>query len=170
MSDAFDGIIGQPKVREFLRSCVSSDRVSHAYLFCGPAGSRQNPGRLCVCARYPLQKAIRARIVKAARLRRVVTSCVKPIPTCTTLPAGRAGLRGRSDTRRHGRYAAGPHQAKRKVYIIDRVDVFGDPPQTRFSKRSRPPSDVVLILLGRTRESVLPTIVSRCQVVPFRHI
>ena len=27
-----------------------------------------------------------------------------------------------------------------------------------------------MILLGRTRESVLPTIVSRCQVVPFRHI
>ena len=41
MSDAFDGIIGQPKVREFLRSCVSSDRVSHAYLFCGPAGSNK---------------------------------------------------------------------------------------------------------------------------------
>ena len=33
-----------------------------------------------------------------------------------------------------------------------------------------PPSDVVLILLARTRESVLPTILSRCQVVPFRTI
>ncbi|MFR5827749.1 MAG: DNA polymerase III subunit delta [Adlercreutzia equolifaciens] len=33
-----------------------------------------------------------------------------------------------------------------------------------------PADDVVMILLGRTRESVLPTIVSRCQVVPFRHI
>lgn len=29
---------------------------------------------------------------------------------------------------------------------------------------------VVFVLLGRTREGVLPTIVSRCQVVPFRHI
>lgn len=33
-----------------------------------------------------------------------------------------------------------------------------------------PPDDVTIILLGRTREAVLPTIVSRCQVVPFRHI
>ena len=29
---------------------------------------------------------------------------------------------------------------------------------------------MVFVLLGRTREGVLPTIVSRCQVVPFRHI
>ncbi|MFR1639821.1 MAG: hypothetical protein ACLSVD_12060 [Eggerthellaceae bacterium] len=27
----------------------------------------------------------------------------------------------------------------------------------------------MLILLARTRESVLPTILSRCQVVPFHH-
>ena len=32
------------------------------------------------------------------------------------------------------------------------------------------PENVVFILLGRTKDAVLPTIVSRCQVVPFRHI
>ena len=44
-------------------------------------------------------------------------------------------------------------------------------PRTRFLKTlEEPPDDVTIILLGRTREAVLPTIVSRCQVVPFRHI
>ncbi|HIT51049.1 MAG TPA: DNA polymerase III subunit delta, partial [Candidatus Aveggerthella excrementigallinarum] len=38
MSDVFDGVFGQPQVREFLRASVSGDRVSHAYLFTGPAG------------------------------------------------------------------------------------------------------------------------------------
>ena len=41
MADAFEYILGQPQVREFLRATVASGRVSHAYLFCGPAGSNK---------------------------------------------------------------------------------------------------------------------------------
>ena len=41
MADAFENILGQPQVREFLRATVASGRVSHAYLFCGPAGSNK---------------------------------------------------------------------------------------------------------------------------------
>ena len=64
-----------------------------------------------------------------------------------------------------------PIKARKKVYIVDRVDLLGTAAANAFLKTlEEPPADVVLILLGRTRESVLPTIVSRCQVVPFRHI
>ena len=64
-----------------------------------------------------------------------------------------------------------PIQAGRKVYILDRVDLLGVQAANAFLKTlEEPPADVVLILLARTRESVLPTIVSRCQVVPFRTI
>lgn len=67
--------------------------------------------------------------------------------------------------------ALAPIQAGRKIYILDRVDLLGASAANAFLKTlEEPPADVVLILLGRTRESVLPTIVSRCQVVPFRHI
>ena len=41
MADAFENILGQPQVREFLRATVAQDRVSHAYLFTGPAGSNK---------------------------------------------------------------------------------------------------------------------------------
>ena len=64
-----------------------------------------------------------------------------------------------------------PIQASRKIYILDRVDLLGSSAANAFLKTlEEPPDDVVIILLGRTRESVLPTIVSRCLVVPFRHI
>ena len=64
-----------------------------------------------------------------------------------------------------------PIQAHKKVYILDRVDLLGVQAANAFLKTlEEPPSDVVLILLARTRESVLPTILSRCQVVPFRTI
>ena len=41
MADIFDSIYGQPKVRAFLRATVSENRVSHAYLFTGQAGSNK---------------------------------------------------------------------------------------------------------------------------------
>ena len=41
MADAFENILGQPQVRDFLRSSVENGRVSHAYLFTGPAGSNK---------------------------------------------------------------------------------------------------------------------------------
>lgn len=51
------------------------------------------------------------------------------------------------------------------------MDLLGTQAANAFLKTlEEPPADVVLILLARTRESVLPTIVSRCQVVPFRTI
>lgn len=64
-----------------------------------------------------------------------------------------------------------PIQATRKIYIIDRVDLLGTQAANAFLKTlEEPPENVVFILLGRTKDAVLPTIVSRCQVVPFRHI
>lgn len=64
-----------------------------------------------------------------------------------------------------------PIRAKSKVYILDRVDLLGTQAANAFLKTlEEPVPGVVFVLLGRTREGVLPTIVSRCQVVPFRHI
>ena len=64
-----------------------------------------------------------------------------------------------------------PIRAKGKVYILDRVDLLGVSAANAFLKTLEEPVEgVTFILLGRTREAVLPTIVSRCQVVPFRHI
>ena len=41
MADVFDGILGQPRVRKFFRAVIASGRVTHAYLFTGPAGSNK---------------------------------------------------------------------------------------------------------------------------------
>ena len=62
-------------------------------------------------------------------------------------------------------------QGARKIYIVDEVDRMGTSAANAFLKTlEEPPDDVVIILLGRTASSILPTIVSRCQVVPFRTI
>ena len=52
MADAFENILGQPRVREFLRASVVADRVTQAYLFVGPAGSNKTQ------AAYALAQAL----------------------------------------------------------------------------------------------------------------
>ena len=35
----FDQVVGQEKITRTLRNAVDSDRISHAYIFCGPRGT-----------------------------------------------------------------------------------------------------------------------------------
>ena len=173
MADAFDCIVGQPQVREFLRASTANDRISHAYLFAGPAGSNKTQ------AAYAFAQAI---------------LCPKGAKGPRGGQCGQCDACGKVMRRKHPdvRYYApegangylieqmrdvvsdasmAPIQAKKKVYSIDRVDQLGTSAANAFLKTlEEPPNNVVFILLGRTCDGVLPTILSRCQVVPFRHI
>lgn len=166
MADVFDQIFGQPRVRDFLRASVAGERMTHAYLFTGPAGSNKTQSAyalaaaaLCaekgcdaceVCARVKARKHPDVRYFAPEGANGYLVEQVREIVADTVLA---------------------PIQASKKVYILDRVDLLGASAANAFLKTlEEPPDDVVLVLLGRTRESVLPTIVSRCSVVPFRHI
>ncbi|OUO88058.1 DNA polymerase III subunit delta [Gordonibacter sp. An230] len=173
MSDAFENILGQPKVREFLRATVAQDRVSHAYLFTGPAGSNKT------LAAYAFAQAVlcpkgpggpRGGECGACDACRRVMRRKHP-DVRFFAPEGAGGYLVEQIRDIVADTALAPIQAARKVYILDRVDLLGVQAANAFLKTlEEPPADVVLVLLGRTRESVLPTIVSRCQVVPFRFI
>lgn len=166
MGDPFERIFGQPRVREFLRASVANERVTHAYLFTGPAGSNKTQAAYALAQALICEHGGCGSCEACTRVMRRTHPDVRYYS-----PEGAAGyLVGQireivSDT------ALAPIQAHVKVYILDRVDLLGVSAANAFLKTlEEPPDDVVLILLGRTRESVLPTIVSRCSVVPFRHI
>ena len=166
MADPFDRILGQPKVRAFLRGAVASQRVSHAYLFTGLAGSNKT------IAAYALAQAI-----------------ICPDNGCGSCDACQRVMRRKHpDVHYLAPEGAGsylveqvrevvrdvdlvPIQANAKVYIVDRADLLGVQAANAFLKTlEEPPEGVTIILLGRTQQNVLPTILSRCQVVPFRAI
>ena len=173
MPDAFENIFGQPRVRDFLRTSVKGGRVTHAYLFVGPSGSNKTMaayalaqalmcpkgpdgprggqcGACDACGRIMRKKHPDVHYYAPAGVNGYLVEQVREIVADTVLA---------------------PIMASKKVYILDRVDLLGTSAANAFLKTlEEPPADVVLILLGRTRESVLPTILSRCQVVPFRHI
>lgn len=172
MADAFDTILGQPQVRDYLRTCLISEHITHAYLFTGPAGSNKLQAAfafaqalMCPEGASGPRGAACGRCDGCTRVKRRVHPDVRYY-----LPEGAAYLVEQireivSDV------SLAPIQAKRKVYIIDRADLMNVNAANAFLKTlEEPPEDVIFILLGRTRESVLPTVASRCQIVPFRHI
>ena len=166
MADVFSQIFGQPRVREFLRASVASDRVTHAYLFTGPAGSNKTQ------AAYALASALICKNNGCGACDECSKIARRKHPDVRYYaPEGAGGYLVEQIREIVSDTALAPIQATRKVYILDRVDLLGSSAANAFLKTlEEPPDDVVIILLGRTRESVLPTIVSRCSVVPFRHI
>ena len=166
MGDVFSGILGQPKVREFLRSTVAHDRVGQSYLFTGPAGSNKST------AAYALAQAVICEgkgCGSCDACRRVMRRNHPDVRYFEPEGAGGYLIEQVRDIVNDVHLA--PIQAKSNVYIVDRVDLLGVQAANAFLKTlEEPPANVVLILLGRTQAGVLPTIVSRCQVVPFRHI
>ena len=50
MADVFSGILGQPKVRDYLRTSLNAGRITHAYLFSGPAGSNKTQAAFAFAA------------------------------------------------------------------------------------------------------------------------
>ena len=166
MADVFDGIFGQPRVREFFRASIASGRVSHAYLFTGPAGSNKT------AAAYAFAQTILCKNHGC----RTCDDCKrierrKHPDVHFYSPEGAQGYLIEQIREIISGVALAPIRAQGKVYILDRVDLLVVSAANAFLKTlEEPMPGVTFILLGRTREGVLPTIVSRCQVVPFRHI
>lgn len=171
--DAFDGILGQPQVRDYLRSALTGERITHAYLFTGPSGSNKTQAAFAFAQALVCPKGAQGPRGGAcgecdgcSRAKRRVHPDVHYYA-----PEGAAAYLVEQIRDIVADVSLAPIQASLKIYILDRVDLMNVSAANAFLKTlEEPPPNVVFILLGRTRESVLPTIASRCQTVPFRHI
>lgn len=165
-ADPFERVLGQPRVRAFLRAAVASGRIGQAYLFTGPSGSNKT------AAAYALAQAIvceRGGCGTCDDCRRALRRTHPDVRYYA--PEGASAYLIEQIREIVSDVTRAPIRAKRKVYIIDRADLLSTAAANALLKTlEEPPADVHLILLGRTREGVLPTVVSRCQVVAFSHI
>ena len=119
MADVFDQVYGQPQVRDFLRASVAGDHVTHAYLFCGPAGSNKTQAAYSLAAALLCENGGCNACDTCARVARRTHPDVRYFA-----PEGAGGYLVEQVREIVADTSLAPIQAKRKIYIMDRVDLL----------------------------------------------
>lgn len=161
---ALGRIEGQPRVRDFLAAAVREGRLSHAYLFLGAPGSGQSEAALALaeCVVCPTGGCDACdECIRVAHRTHPDVHWISP--------EGASGYVVEQVRSLIADVSLAPVRAKAKVYILDRVETLRESSANALLKTiEEPPDGVIFVLMARTADAVLPTIVSRCQLVPFR--
>ncbi len=154
----------QPAVRDFLAAALAEDRVSHAYLFVGAPGSGKTEAALALAECLVCPNGGDDSCDECRRVRHRTHPDVHIIE-----PQSAVGYLVEQVRELIDDVPMAPVRGKRKVYILTNVGLLRMEAANALLKTiEEPPEGVNFILVGRTVEQILPTIVSRCQRVPFR--
>jgi DNA polymerase-3 subunit gamma/tau len=161
-------VVGQEPVTRTLLNALSSGRVSHAYLFCGPRGTgKTSTGRI-------LAKAINCtENGKGEPCNRcAICQAITEGRSLDVIEIDAASNTGVDDIRSlREKITFSPAEARRKVYIIDEVHMLSNSASNALLKTlEEPPPHAIFILATTEIHKVLPTIISRCQRFDFRRI
>lgn len=156
----------QPRVREFLARAVASGRASHAYLFVGAPGSGKLDAAWALAQALLCENGGCGACDACVRVARHTHPDVHHLAPESATGYLIAQIRDLLDD-----VALAPIRAQRKVYIIERAEQLrANSANALLKTLEEPPAGVTFILLGTAQDTILPTIVSRCQCVPFRTI
>lgn len=165
----FRSVVGQKSLTTTLKNAIQSNKLAHAYLFCGPRGVGKTS-----CARI-FAKTI---------------NCLTPTvdgEACNECESCRAFNEQRSYNIHELDAASNnsvddirslidqvripPAIGKYKVFIIDEVHMLSSAAFNAFLKTlEEPPHHAMFVLATTEKHKVLPTILSRCQIYDFSRI
>ena len=165
----FEDVVGQEHIERTIKNAIDQDKVSHAYLFCGPRGTgKTTTARL-------LAKALLCEGGPTADPDGTCEDCqliaAGEHPDVYELDA--ASRTGVDNVREEiiNRVQFAPTRGRYKVYIIDEVHMLSVAAFNALLKTlEEPPSHVVFILATTDPQKVPETIHSRCQRFDFRRI
>jgi DNA polymerase-3 subunit delta' len=152
---SFDDLPEQPEARRLLRAAVA-EGPAHAYLLHGPAG---------------VGKRAAARTFAAELLgdERRVTAGTHP--DLFLLEALGEMIRIDEVRALHRDLHMRPYEADRRVYVIADAHLLNeDAADALLKDLEEPPSYAVIVLVADELGPIPPTILSRCQLVPFRRL
>lgn len=164
----FDEVKGQDQIVTTLRNQIKTDRIGHAYLFCGTRGT----GKTSVAK--IMAKAVNCESPVDGSPCNQCAMCQK-INSQTSMnvieidAASNNGVDNIREIREEVAYS--PSEGKYKVYIIDEVHMLSIGAFNALLKTLEEPPSYVIFILATTEAHKIPiTILSRCQRYDFRRI
>lgn len=165
----FYSVVGQESLTTTLKNAILTQKLAHAYLFCGPRGVGKT-----TCAR------IFAKTINCLHLTPEGEAC-NECESCKAFNEQRsyniheldaASNNSVEDIRSLIEQVRIPPQiGKYKVYIIDEVHMLSQAAFNAFLKTlEEPPHHAIFILATTEKHKILPTILSRCQIYDFNRI
>lgn len=165
----FASVVGQKALTATLKNAIATDRLAHAYLFCGGRGVGKTS-----CAR------IFAKTINCTNPSADGDPC-NECDSCRAFNENRSlniieldaasnnsvdDIRGLVD-----QVQVPPTDGRYRVFIIDEVHMLSAAAFNAFLKTlEEPPSYVVFILATTEKQKIIPTILSRCQIYDFNRI
>jgi DNA polymerase-3 subunit gamma/tau len=155
---SFDDIVSQEHVSNTLKNAIKQDRLSHAYMFCGPRG---------------VGKTTMARVL--ARTINSIDAGVDAESLNQTLNVVEidAASNNKVDDIHHLRESVRipPQNGRYKVFIVDEVHMLSKAAFNALLKTlEEPPAHAIFIFATTEPHKVLPTILSRVQRFDFKRI
>lgn len=165
----FESVVGQRALTTTLKNAIATQKLAHAYLFCGPRGVGKT-----TCARI-FAKTINCMSPTAdGEACNVCESCVafNEQRSYNIHELDAASNNSVDDIRQLVDQVRIPPQiGKYKVYIIDEVHMLSASAFNAFLKTlEEPPRHAIFILATTEKHKILPTILSRCQIYDFNRI
>ena len=163
-----DQVVGQEHMVKTLEYAIEQNRLSHAYLFCGPRGTgKTSTARI-------LAKSINCKTPINTQPCDTCATCISfnKSDTLDLIEIDAASNRGIEDIRNiKEKIYILPTQGKFKIYIIDEAHMLTDPAFNALLKTLEEPPEHVIFILATTESHKLPlTIISRCQRFDFKRI
>ena len=161
--------VGERALTTTLKNAIATQKLAHAYLFCGPRGVGKT-----TCARI-FAKTINCMTPTAdGEACNECESCVafNEQRSYNIHELDAASNNSVDDIRQLVEQVRIPPQiGKYKVYIIDEVHMLSASAFNAFLKTlEEPPRHAIFILATTEKHKILPTILSRCQIYDFNRI
>ncbi len=161
----FSATLGQTKAVNLLTRALGSGRLAHGYLFVGPDGVGKKSVAMAMASSLfclgqgPVPCKTCSGCVKFRSGNHPDFILVKPEGTAIKINQIRELKKALTFS---------PFEAEKRIVILEDVHSMRREAGNSLLKfLEEPPPDNLLLLLASEAESLLPTIVSRCQTIPF---
>ena len=164
----FDEVVRQEHIVRILKNQIASDKVGHAYLFCGPRGTGKTTLAKIFARAINCENPVNASPCgKCAACRALAAGSNLDISEIDA--ASNNGVDEMRDLREKVQYP--PVAGKYKVYIIDEVHMLTQSAFNAVLKTlEEPPRHAVFILATTEPQKIPATILSRCMRFDFKLI